>query len=206
MTTIIWDFDHTLFDANLLKEDMLKVLADYGVTSEQFRKTYRQALKCDDNGYDYDPKTHLSLMTEDMSGLEEALVRIEKLASDSRRYIFDGAEELLSRLKESGARQILLTLGNRGWQEKKVIGSGLNRFFDRVITVAGRKDEALKGLVQDDNETIVVNDNGKEILVMQQACPQCRYILVKGPKDRPEGLNLELVEGMKNIEKAIGLT
>ena len=209
MPTIVWDFDYTLFDAAAFKDDLKRAVVRQGVTPERFDQAYRQVVKRQGKTYDYDPVEHLRLLAEDLGSVEaaEAARRgIQAVLSDTRRYLYPDAEAILGRLKEAGARQLLLTLGNKDWQSQKVANAGLEPYFDRIVPFDGDKAEMLGRLAEMEGELVVVNDNGREVKSMRDRWPELKYILVAGPKETPEGLELIPAKGLLEAERMIGLT
>ena len=205
MTTIIWDFDYTLFETAKMKDTIRQAVDACGIEVDTFNETYRETFKR--NG-DYSPDYHFQLLGErimDMQLAQDARSEFDNIIANAGDFLFPGAIELLDRLNASGVHQVLLTLGNHEYQGAKVDNCGLNEIMDEVHIVDDNKDKWLAGF-KTGGEIIVINDNGGEVLAMQKACPQHRYILVKGPKDIPFELELTPVKGMDKIEKLIGLT
>lgn len=205
--TIVWDFDYTLFDAATFKQDLEDAVTAQGVTPEQFRGAYLQVVKREGKTHDYDPDAHLELLADYFSasgGLEAARAGIDEALADTNRYLYNDVEKVLAEIREAGDRNVLVTLGNRGWQQAKVTNSGIEHLFDQVITVDEGKAEAIAGFAKE-GEVVVVNDNGREMAAIREAVPDAEYILVDGPKGKPEGLDMNPVQGVEGIEAALGL-
>ena len=208
MTTIIWDFDYTLLDSAKLMGVIRQAVSDCGVSAEDFNQTYQETVGREGYYYDYSPDYHFYLLgqcTEDQQCVQNARREFDRIITESCDFLYPGVIELLERLKSSSIRQILLTLGNQEYQGAKVQRCGLNEIFDEIHYVDNNKDKWLASF-KTGGEVIVINDNGNEVLAMKKVCPEYRYILVKGPKDVPSELDIMPVEGVDNIEKAIGLT
>jgi hypothetical protein len=84
----------------------------------------------------------------------------------------------------------------------KIEKSGLGDFFDRIITTGRGKTEILQTL-SDDPDTVVVNDNGEEVRAMIAAEPRFRYIVKRGPKGLPYGLDAQVCDTFDDILRAL---
>lgn len=203
--TIILDLDYTLLDTARLKEALFEAIAACGPSREEVEASYTDIVRRPGVVYDYDPDLQIEALGPSLKcDAAEARKKIEAVAGRSREFLYPGAIGFLSRLRSSGAKLILLTLGNEKWQRMKIEKSGLAEYFDRILTTARDKTESVAAL-SDDPETVVVNDNGEEIRAMQAAAPAFRYIVKRGPKGLPYGLDAQVCDSFDELSRALGV-
>jgi FMN phosphatase YigB (HAD superfamily) len=206
---VVWDFDYTLFDAASFKDDMKAAVVRLGVSEDRFDETYREVVSREGKVYDYDPAEHLDLLAADLESDEavrEAAEGIHQVLANAEDYLYEGALELMERLRATGVEQVMVTLGNADWQRAKVENSGLAKYLDRIVTIDGSKAEAVRELAADHDAVYVVNDNGQEVAALRESQPELNYILVDGPKGKPAELELEAIAGLAEVERELGLT
>jgi FMN phosphatase YigB (HAD superfamily) len=218
--TIIWDLDYTLLDTVAFKKALKEAVTALGVSPERYEQTYAEVVKREGKTYDYDPAAHVEALRSDLGGddgrMAEALSRIDAVLARTEEFLYPGSVEMLRRYQDAGARQVLLTLGNERWQEAKVSHSGLAALFDEVRAVGKGKADALREIAAREERVYVVNDNGEEMRAMMEEAatwrgedvPELRFILKKGPKPVPEGLDLpqaELDEIEKLLDEELGI-
>lgn len=227
--TVVFDLDYTLLDTVAFKEALKEAVTSLGVTPERYEETYKQIVKREGKVYDYDPGVHIEALQEDLGDpgkMAEAKARIDRVLVSTEQYLYPGAVEMVTKYKDAGVRLVLLTFGNEAWQEAKSRYSGLTQLFDRVYAVGKEKTSVLRGIALEDDEVIVVNDNGQEMKEMMAEIdawrrqegekpeekrthiPEMHFLLKKGPKPSPADLELralELDEVEAAIDKEMGL-
>lgn len=199
---VVWDFDLTLFDTARLMEDEQRAFAEWGIDRTRFNQAYQAVVR--PGGYGYDPERHLSQLGRHLNKAARDSIRrhIDLMVADAASYLFPGAVDLVYRLSERGFRQVLLTLGNRAWQQRKVAASGLEELMDEVLAVEEGKPEAVATLASQD-DLLVVNDNSREMVGMMRAVPSARFILVDGPKANLDDTGLRPVDGIAGVSRAM---
>ena len=221
--TIVFDLDYTLLDTVAFKEALKEAVTSLGVSPDRYEETYKQIVKREGKTYDYDPGVHIEALREDLGDagkMAEARAGIDRVLASTEQFLYPGAVEMVTKYKEAGARLVLLTLGNEAWQEAKSRHSGLSLLFDRVLAVGKDKTNVLRGLALEDDELIVVNDNGQEMKEMMAEIerwrreegekaegkrvrmPEMHFLLKSGPKPSPADLELKALE-LDEVEKAI---
>jgi FMN phosphatase YigB (HAD superfamily) len=188
---IVFDLDYTLMDTARFKEALAEAVTAHGVSRERYEETYKAIVKREGKVYDYDPDVHIEALGGDFSdagAAAEARRSIDKVVAESDKYLFPGSVELLKELRREGRELVLLTLGNEGWQRRKVENSGLHGYFDEVIATGKHKTGEITKLAESREKTIIVNDNGEEIKEMMRQAPRFTYIMKKGPKPIPKEL------------------
>jgi FMN phosphatase YigB (HAD superfamily) len=162
---IFFDFDDFFLDTEgaMIRDyfSLLKQLT--GASDDEINKTFATFSGGSFvRGKTYSPRRHISLLG---TGLDFDSVRafdvVRSFFVDIRRYCFEGAEDFLGALPKDDA--YLLTFGEKHFQDLKVDGSGLRKYFNDVIITEGDKIEAIKRVAKKDNfltnETIIFCDN-----------------------------------------------
>ena len=168
------DFDSTLYNTTKLKQEMLETISkdvalynkDVNFESILFEckimfvrdKIYNIYKLCD-----YFSKKY-KIKSEILKG------DIDKMLSDGKRFVYEDSLPFLMNLKENGHHLNLLTLAsedNRVYQEKKIYGSGLSDFFDKIIITS--KPKYLLDL--DFENSVFIDDNPKDLLELHSKNP-----------------------------------
>lgn len=201
---VVWDFDNTLFDTARFKEDVQRAFGEWGISPTRFEKAYSEIVAVRSGGYGYDPEEHLNRLSRRLGRATRESIRrhLDLLVADAASYLFPGAVDLVSRLSVKGFRQVLLTLGNQAWQERKVSASGLEQLMDEVLAVEEDKPLAV-GALSGRDDLLVINDNSQEMVGLMQAAPTARFILVDGPRAGLIDTGLRPVDGISGIGRAI---
>lgn len=129
-TILIFDFDHTLFNAQDLRKDLgLLIAGNESVTSELIWKEFAK------------PQNKITKF----------------LQKDASKYVFPEVVENLQKLK---SEKILLSYGNLQFQEEKIKDSGLYKLFDKVILTEKNKINFLPKFCSrnKDREVYLIND------------------------------------------------
>lgn len=188
---IIFDLDYTLLDTVAFKEALADAVTAHGPSRAEYEAAYRKTVKREGKAYDYDPDAHLELMRAmfpDDAALAQAREGIDKVLSETEKYLYPEARELLEAAGKHDADLMLMTLGNEKWQEAKVKHSGLMDLFDEVVATEKEKTGLIRRAGDGHEKVIVVNDNGEEMKGMQREAPEFTYILKRGPKEIPADL------------------
>ena len=101
-------------------------------------------------------------------------------------FLFSGSADMLGRLRQRGAKLILLTFGQDVWQREKVRHAGIEHFFDEIITTEEAKHGLMDRFSQERPPVVFVNDNIDEVAAMRQAAagiPGAAFIIKRGPKE-----------------------
>ncbi|MBI4812068.1 HAD family hydrolase [Candidatus Falkowbacteria bacterium] len=172
---IIFDLDYTLLDAAKFKNGLAKVL---GLSRKEFNLSYKKHFK--NKKINYNPERHLLILEKEGKKLPlNAKKRVVCFLRNINKFLFSGAEEKIRKLGKKNFL-ILLTLGDKSWQARKMKNLKIKKYFDKIILVDKHKTGALKFLKNKKDKILVVNDKAKEtkeILKMINA----KTFLIKGP-------------------------
>lgn len=168
-TTTIFDLDHTLLDSMKLKEDLAEVL---GMSIENYNKSYKEFFE--DNGVSYSFKEHLKNLEESnlydwVSDMKTAERRFSNKFKEMEYLLNDGSLDLVASEKKKGHKTILVTFGNKQWQEEKIVKSGLlNESFEKneIFCIDEDKGDFVAELSKEGEKYIIINDNIEESIKM----------------------------------------
>jgi len=179
-----FDFDHTLFDTTELRRDINRIFLEGGIKQKSFDASYKELAY----GIGYDPNAQATLLAaewRDLAARNVANRSISDLMKSARKYVFEGARELLEELKGSGHQLIVLTLGNCEWQRTKIVCSGLADLFDRmeIVPGPGRKASRLEAITDGHEAATVIDDNPGELEAVMSARSGFRCIYFRRPNN-----------------------
>lgn len=175
------DLDDTLYNTFILKEDIFNCFANCGVTREDYQLSYKQAVFGPMVGYfDYTFKKHADILREMNYKIPDSTVKeLNNLLN--KNYNDSQAEQFLVDLKKISHRIILLTAGQRNFQQKKIDSTGLAKYFDQIIIIDGGKSQKILDVVEQTKKVLFVNDNLKENIQIKQDLP---YVVVVAKKHK----------------------
>lgn len=127
MTTL--DFDGTIYNITALKKEFRQIFNLYGL---EFDTVYRRSTK------------HAPFRLECLDCLviprqikDEIVGKCRQLISNGDRFIYPDAKEFI--LKSKNNDLAVLSFGDAKFQKEKIIGSGLNNVFKKVIVTQQEK-------------------------------------------------------------------
>ncbi len=170
----IFDFDYTLFDTAVFKQDYFKQFVDLAYDPNNLRLEHFK-----ENVIHYNIKEHLDLLGDNLKDHNKSVETLNVFLSDLKRYLFPGAEEVLMKLKNEGHKLILISLGNLEFQKSKILGSGIEKFFEQIIITPGSKALLLEKINIGEEQVIIVNDNAQESLEMMKLIDNAKLFLIE---------------------------
>ena len=175
----IIDFDDTLFDTHAFKEARLKALKKIGVSPALFWTTYKNARTNSNGVFTYSDKRHAEILVSEGFDEDEVWKSLNKVTSKIKDFLIEDTEEFLQALKKLGQPMILLSLGDAEYQELKVKGCGIEKYFDRVFFVNETKEQTLKELfnVVHDENIWLINDKVDESQQLKISFPDLQIVL-----------------------------
>ncbi|HMB65857.1 MAG TPA: HAD family hydrolase [Patescibacteria group bacterium] len=148
---IFFDFDDTLFDREKFISALTKEL---GISQEEFLKDYNRHFK--DRGRPYSLKKHLEFL-----GGSRRERGLDHFFRDLSAFVYPESYQLLQESRRQADKLILLSYGDEEMQSKKIRGSGLTEYFDKII-VTSDKAESLKEWYSEKERIIFINDKSEE--------------------------------------------
>lgn len=191
MATIIFDFDHTLFNTRDFKDTIDSLLLKHADKQalEEAEKSYRKA-----NFNNYDFKGHVDEIRK--LGLQIDSAIFEQFDGlDLKKHLKGSVAKVITNLKASGHKTILLTKGTEEFQNIKLERSGVKEIFGSDIVICRSNKEKIIGNIEVSGNVYIFNDNVDETLEIQKHFPNIKYVVCKRPD-----LNLDYEEVAKMFE------
>ncbi|MBT3539182.1 HAD family hydrolase [Candidatus Parcubacteria bacterium] len=175
----IIDFDDTLFNTHDFKYERLEAVKTLGVSEEAYWETYKQARNDEDGTFTYSDELHAEKLGEKKFDKEKVLEALQGVNNKMNSFLHDGAIELLEFLKQKNKEMILLSLGQKSFQELKTRESGVYDYFDRVFMVDDTKEHILEKIFKDTKQDVAlfINDKVEETKELHNAFPNMNVVL-----------------------------
>lgn len=177
---IFIDFDDVLFNTMDFNEQFEGAFGSCGVDENLFRSTYKKARQRE-GIYNYSFDRHLSILEHDYGHDSKAIESaVKSLSYGADQFIFDDAEDFLKTLQKGNHELYLVSFGAPSIQEGKVDGSGLRKYFKKIIVGEISKGEKVKELLGDENgeNSLFLDDRAAHIQSVKKNCPLITTILV----------------------------
>ncbi len=163
---LVLDFDHTCYDTDafLLHEIRQPMLRLFEIPVAIWEKSYSQAVK---RGYSL--REHWGQLDEIMRPASCTLTDIETLGKSIcfDKYLYPDVSDVLHEAKKQGYYILLLSFGAPDWQNRKVLGTGLDKLIDAVeyITTdeSKGKADAVERYFAGSAEVIFVDNKGSNL-------------------------------------------
>jgi phosphoglycolate phosphatase-like HAD superfamily hydrolase len=161
---IFIDFDDVLFDTAKFKVELFDIFRKIGIPEDIIQKKYDEA------GYPkacFKPLKMVNLIAEvTWNNPEMATKEAEKLNSeianlqiDSYKYVMEGAKEFLESFDRQKYELIILTYGDKDFQNTKVEFSRLGPpLVDRVVPTEGSKVNEISSDILEGEQFIFIDD------------------------------------------------
>lgn len=177
---IVFDLDHTLFDASLFKEDIFNIFKESGASAKKIQDTYAKYLKEVSGSYNF--KTHAGIL-EESGGDFNKKVALEKFSkfekSDFKKYVNLEDFTVLETLKKQGHRLVLLSKGAESLQMLKIQRSGLGVFFAKIFICQDKL--SIMNELRLSKGDFFINDHWIETKKIKEKFPDLKYFLLKRP-------------------------
>lgn len=193
------DFDNTLYETAKLTPLMLEAIAM--IISEYTGKSFEELLKEAKENFN-STNDNIFSFAENMSkkykvNSKKVVANVANVIDNGEMLVFEDAKRFLKRLKENGDQCFILTYisdGNQDYQMKKIMGSGLAKYFNGIIITAEYKFT----LDIDYKNGIFIDDDPRDLNGLFEKNP-IKVIRIKKPNNRRSKIELE----NKDIEEYI---
>lgn len=203
---IILDLDNTLLDTGRLKEAISKSLVCFGVPERLFWQIYKKIRK---RGF-YNHKIYLNyLFKEKPINIEKCAEKLEKLNNQIKNFLYPDTLPFLKGLKKMGARLILLTWGDTGFQKVKIKKAKIKHFFEKIFITETTKLPYLRQIAKNKNEEIYfIDDDPLEVKEVLEKFKNITALQIKRKSHDKEVKdiklpNLPIFSNLKEVEKWI---
>lgn len=191
---IFFDFDDVLMDTRAFKREYFKIFSTFGIPAKRARAIYMEMRKT--LGRD-DPRVHIRLLKEKYPRLPVSAVErsLYKIRAQSRRFVFKDAAGALNRLQKEAGRLELISSGDKRVQKKKILESGLARFFKKIHLVStDKKGNTIKKILANRRGPLVFIDDKKEAVDdVRKVIPKARIIQVLRHRDQERSKRADVV-------------
>ena len=138
------DFDNTLYETAKLTSLMIAAIGNkIGELADLEKEPIIQDAKDNFNSTLDNIFTHAEKMGKKYNvDSEEVVNAVKSVIDNGREIVFEDAVRFLERLKENGHKIFILTYipkTNQEYQLKKLMGSGITKYFDGIIITAEYK-------------------------------------------------------------------
>jgi len=165
--TILFDLDYTLMDTAKLHDGLAEIF-----DREDYRSDYQNLFK--DKGINFNADKYLEILKQqgriDEARESELKRGLAELMENMDDFLKPDAESVLKHFIKEGHELILITFGNKEWQEKKVKNLSIKKYFSEIIFEEEdkSKSEYLRSLGEGNEKILIINDNLDEAVAMQK--------------------------------------
>jgi FMN phosphatase YigB (HAD superfamily) len=188
--------------------DVRHAFRHLGIDGASWERGYLQAWQAG-----YTLERHAQEICRQAGGERAALDKMQRIVHESfadlRRYLFPDVLPFLDRAKRNGVGLYLLSFGNPEWQRYKVLGAGLDRYFDATFFTAkeGGKGAMILERARECKQVLVVDNNPSELDVIKDVMPiATTYCINRVPDDMvipfDEISRLKFLEARQYLERA----
>lgn len=191
------DFDNTLYETAKLTELMLdKIVESISELASKEKKDI-EFIKDEFNS----TKGNIYFFAEEMAqkfntNSEKVLEEVRNVIKSGENLTFEDARRFLKKLKENGHRIIMLTYipnkDNIGFQEEKIKGSGIEKYFDDIIITSEYKFT----LDIDYKNGIFIDDDPRDLNGLYERNP-VKVIRIRKKNNKRSAIDID----NKNIEE-----
>ena len=178
------DFDGTLFNTDKFYQDYLTILNKYNISSFEIEKMKKELFK--------NKRFNLDILIDYIIGkynIKNLKQEVETLYNNS--YVFEDVIPFLEKYKNYNL--ILLTLGDIDYQNRKIDGSMLSKYFKDIIITDVDKSQ----LDIDYKDNLFIDNNPKELIRFQNKGG--KIIRIRRIDDKYSVIDLDNVLEYKNF-------
>ena len=183
------DFDDVLFNTKKFREDMIMLFSKFGVTREVFYETYKDfPVKHRNNKLEiYDPEKQFRKIKKQFNLDTEKLKKeFYKLVFHSHKYVFSDVKKFLEKFKDE--KLYIISYGKNNLQRLKIMYSGIDDCFQKIIITNESKEEAVPILFKnrkiEKREIFFFDDRARFVDGIKKKYPSIKTFLVKRKEGR----------------------
>ncbi len=179
---LIFDLDHTLFQTDILKQDIQDVFSTFGIKGDIFWDSFYKAYDINPNELGcYSPQKQLQVLglTEKIPLVMDAVITIMKNRNGG--YLYADVISSLHMFKNMGEVMVIVTKGDKNFNALKIEAAGLNQFCSATHVVQGSKVSAFSAY-PNAHSTIVINDRLDELEESTRAFPAMVHLRITREK------------------------
>ena len=185
------DFDNTLYETAKLTTYMLKAICDTvvekrGIAYEEIDSYVKENFNSTkDNIFTFAKETGVKFEIDPI----EVENNVKVVVDNGNDIVFEDAERFLARLKENGHEVHILTYipkTNQEYQMKKLLGSGLMKYFD-TITITSKYKFLLD---MDYTQGIFIDDDPRDLNGLYEKNP-IKVIRIRKPNNKRSKIDID---------------
>ena len=185
------DFDNTLYETAKLTTYMLKAICDTvvekrGIAYEEIDSYVKENFNSTkDNIFTFAKETGVKFEIDPI----EVENNVKAVVDNGNDIVFEDAERFLARLKENGHEVHILTYipkTNQEYQMKKLLGSGLMKYFD-TITITSKYKFLLD---MDYTQGIFIDDDPRDLNGLYEKNP-IKVIRIRKPNNKRSKIDID---------------
>ena len=185
------DFDNTLYETAKLTTYMLKAICDTvvekrGIAYEEIDSYVKENFNSTkDNIFTFAKETGAKFEIDPI----EVENNVKAVVDNGNDIVFEDAERFLARLKENGHEVHILTYipkTNQEYQMKKLLGSGLMKYFD-TITITSKYKFLLD---MDYTQGIFIDDDPRDLNGLYEKNP-IKVIRIRKPNNKRSKIDID---------------
>lgn len=185
------DFDNTLYETAKLTTYMLKAICDTvvekrGIAYEEIDSYVKENFNSTkDNIFTFAKETGVKFEIDPI----EVENNVKSVVDNGNDIVFEDAERFLAKLKENGHEVHILTYipkTNQEYQMKKLLGSGLMKYFD-TITITSKYKFLLD---MDYTQGIFIDDDPRDLNGLYEKNP-IKVIRIRKPNNKRSKIDID---------------
>ena len=198
----IYDFDHTLFDTNAMRSDMGRLFEKQGLKQEDFFMLFIPYFVSNQH---FAIDTFAELIQQSIKDKTKTYIkkRLTSFLSDLRKYLYKDTLETIMNTKKAGDN-ILLTLGDKDFQSRKVQGSTIKKYFSDTIYTEEDKSSIKLPVKKSDKDVYFINDKLSELVKLQKKYPNAGMIWInRYNEDTKASKSIHTITSLSQMTKII---
>ena len=181
------DFDYTLFDTYLFREELYKILEINGIDRTELPLTVEVR---EDGQKLLNIKQQFERLSKEKNiPLEKFIEPLERIYKRGYEYLYSDTIEFLEYLKSKGHKIHILTWGEKEYQKEKIKRAKIEKYFDKIIIA-----ETLKYELEDIDypNGIFIDDSVRDLEgLYEKKAKQLFRIKRKNGKNSDKQLNIK---------------
>lgn len=165
---IFIDFDDVLFETKKFVNDFDSIFIGNGISKDkikEFSKSLSETSKCKKTPYSLEREINFFKKTIDLD-YDKLSGDAESFMENLKKYVFSDVDSFLKSFPKKDL--YLLSYGDVNFQKKKIINSGIGKYFGKIIISEDNKLDVISKIYKDykfsKNEKIILIDDRVENL------------------------------------------
>lgn len=157
MRVIYLDFDRTIYNSDLLYNDMNDIIIKYGIDLERFEKAKKEVLK-EPILFNYFMVIDYICHSDKISF--KIIEELESVINNGNKYIYHDVENFIKKAKSKGYIVNILTYGDLNFQLKKLSNLNICGIIDNIFITSFYKFN----IDVDYKNSIFIDDNPRDLI------------------------------------------